>query len=63
MANKVFNFFNEVKLELGKVTWSTKDELIGSTIVVIISLAILTAFIGLCDIILSTLVNIIMSRV
>jgi len=63
MANKVFNFFNEVRLELGKVSWSTKDELISSTIIVIISLAILTAFIGVCDIVLSTVVNIIMSRV
>ena len=62
MANKFVGFFNDVKLEMGKVSWSTKDELIGSTIVVIISLAILSVFIGVCDVVLSSLVNIIMSR-
>ena len=63
MANKFVGFFNDVKLEMGKVSWSTKDELIGSTIVVIVSLAILSIFIGICDIVLSSAVNIIMSRV
>ena len=62
MAKKIVNFFNDVKLEMGKVSWSTKDELIGSTIVVLVSLAILSIFIGLCDVLLSTIVNIIMSR-
>ena len=63
MANKIVGFFNDVKLEMGKVSWSTKDELIGSTIVVIVSLAILSVFIGICDVLLSAAVNIIMSRV
>lgn len=63
MANKFVNFLNEVKLEMGKVSWSTRDELIGSTIVVLVSLAILSVFIGICDVVLSTIVNIIMSRV
>ena len=63
MANKFVGFFNDVKLEMGKVSWSTRDELIGSTIVVIVSLAILSVFIGICDVLLSAAVNIIMSRV
>ena len=63
VANKFVNFLNDVKLEMGKVSWSTRDELIGSTIVVLVSLAILTIFIGICDVILSTFVNIIMSRI
>ena len=63
MANKFVNFLNEVKLEMGKVSWSTRDELIGSTIVVIVSLVILSVFIGICDVVLSTVVNILMSRV
>ncbi len=61
MANKVAGFVKEVQLEMGKVSWSTKDELIGSTIVVLVSLAILSLFIGVCDIILSKIVNIIMT--
>ncbi|MFA5499716.1 MAG: preprotein translocase subunit SecE [Candidatus Omnitrophota bacterium] len=62
VANKFVNFLNDVKLEMGKVSWSTKDELIGSTIVVLVSLAILSIFIGICDVVLSTIINVIMSR-
>ena len=62
MANKISNYLKEVRLEMGKVAWSTRQELIGSTIVVLVSLAVLTIFIGLCDLTLSTVVNIIMSR-
>ena len=60
MANKFANYLKDVRLELLKVSWPTKDELIGSTIVVLVSLAILSLFIGVCDIILSRIVNIIM---
>ena len=63
MANKVAGFFNDIKLEMSKVSWPTKDELIGSTIVVIVSLAILSLFIGICDLLLSKIVNVIMTRI
>ena len=63
MANKVAGFFNDIKLEMQKVSWPTKDELIGSTIVVIVSLAILALFIGICDVVLSKIVNIVMTRI
>ena len=62
MANKISNFFKDIKLEMSKVSWPTKDELIGSTIIVLISLGILSAFIGACDITLSKVVNIIIAR-
>ena len=62
MANKVTHFFKDVKLEMTKVSWPNKDELIGSTLIVLVSLAILSAFIGIWDIILSKIVNIIMTR-
>jgi len=61
MANKVVGFFNDIKLEMAKVSWPTKDELIGSTVIVIVSLAILSFFIGVCDVALSKIVNIIMT--
>ena len=63
MPNKVVGFFNEVKLEMGKVSWPTKDELVGSTIVVLVSLAMLSLFIGVCDLFLSKIVNVIMTRI
>jgi preprotein translocase subunit SecE len=62
MANKVATFFKDIKLEMQKVAWPTKQELISSTAIVLISLAILSAFVGVCDIVLSTAVNVIMSR-
>ena len=59
---KIKNFIKDVKLEMGKVSWPTKSELIGSTIIVLISLTLLALFIGLCDAGLSALVNIIMVK-
>jgi len=62
MSNKVAGFLNEIKIEMTKVSWPTRNELMGSTIVVLVSLAMLAAFIGVCDLFLSKLVNVIMSR-
>lgn len=58
--NKIAKFINEVKLELKKVSWSTKSELINSTIVVIVSVAILAVFIGVCDLVWSNLINLVL---
>jgi len=46
---KMSKFLKEVNAELRKVTWPTKDELIGSTIVVIVVSVILAVFIGVVD--------------
>ena len=63
MANKIALFFKDIKIEMSKVSWPTKDELVGSTAVVLVSLAILSVFIGICDLVLSKIVNVIISRV
>ncbi|QHI68438.1 preprotein translocase subunit SecE [Tichowtungia aerotolerans] len=42
-------FLGEVKTELKKCTWPTRSELMGSTMVVVISVVILGAFVGLSD--------------
>lgn len=62
MANKVALFFKDIKLEMSKVSWPTKDELIGSTIIVLVSLALLSFFVGVCDVVLSKIVNVIMTK-
>jgi len=59
MANKVANFFKEVKVELGKVSWSTKEELKSSATVVITSMLLLGIFIWICDFIFVRMVNIV----
>jgi len=53
ILNKVTGFLNEVKGELSKVSWSTRQELVGSTIVVIMITLIMGLFIGLLDLLLS----------
>ena len=63
MANKIALFFKDIKIEMSKVSWPTKVELVGSTAVVLGSLAILSVFIGICDLVLSKIVNVIISRV
>jgi len=57
MANKAKQFINDVVVELKKVSWSTREELIGSTTAVIILVIILAIFIGACDIVLSKIVD------
>lgn len=57
MANKAVTFINEIKLELKKVSWPTRDELINSTVVVLIAVAILSIFVGSCDLIFSRVIN------
>ncbi len=59
MANKVAIFFREVKVELGKVSWSTRDELKSSVTVVIASMLLLGVFIWVCDFMFVRVVNII----
>ncbi len=55
---KPINFLKEVKAELGKVAWSTREELKSSTIVVIVVTVILGIFIGILDTILAKLLSI-----
>jgi preprotein translocase subunit SecE len=53
IIEKPIRFIKEVKVELGKVAWSSRQELIDSTIVVITVTALMAAFIGAVDILLS----------
>jgi len=48
---KAIRFFKEVRAELGKVNWPPRKEVIGSTAVVIISVFILSFFLGLVDVV------------
>ena len=52
-------FFKEVTAELKKVTWTTRQELISSAWVVIVSSLCLGFFIALTDLILSRLIALI----
>jgi len=56
---KIKKFFSEVKIELKKVTWSSRKDLIDATWIVILSSAFLGLFIGGTDFVLSKLVGLI----
>ena len=50
-------FLKESYAELGKITWPTRAELAESTVVVIISVFLITIFIGLIDLGFSNLLR------
>jgi len=54
---KIKDFFREVKVELKKVTFPSKDELTGSTWVVIVTVLIIALYLGAVDMGLSELVK------
>ncbi|MBF0456494.1 MAG: preprotein translocase subunit SecE [Nitrospirae bacterium] len=57
MVEKIKIFFKEVKLETKKVAFPSRDELIGSTWVVIIFTVVLSMFLGIVDMGLSRLIQ------
>ena len=46
---KVSEFYNEVKEELKKVVWATKESTVGTTAVVIAICVVLAIFMGVVD--------------
>ena len=57
MYERTVDFLREVRTELSKVSWPSRNELIGSTTVVIIITLILAAFTGVIDFILSIILS------
>ena len=57
---KLVGFINEVGLELKKSAWPTRVELQESTLVVIMSVIVLGAFVGLSDLILMRVLHLIL---
>lgn len=59
-GNSVTSFLSETKVELKKVTWPTKQELISNTVVVIIAVILCAALIWMIDSIFSVLFRMIL---
>ena len=57
---KPLQFLREVKIELKKVIWPTRKQTIGSTLVVIVLVMIISFFLGIVDISLSSLISLIL---
>jgi len=56
---KPVNFLKEVRTELSKVSWSTKKELLASTVLVITVTTMMTIFIGIVDLVLSRFLSVV----
>ena len=50
-------FLRDVRMEMAKVTWPSRKDLIQSTIVVIVAVVISGVFIGVLDLVFSRLIN------
>jgi preprotein translocase SecE subunit len=46
-------FLGEVRGELTQVSWPSRDELVGSALVVFVGVVVLAGFISVCDFLLS----------
>jgi preprotein translocase subunit SecE len=62
MIKKIKDFLKEVKIEAKKVNYPAREELIGSTWVVIVTVFVISLFLGSVDFGLGKFVNYILSR-
>ncbi|MBZ0157648.1 MAG: preprotein translocase subunit SecE [Alphaproteobacteria bacterium] len=57
MIERLKGFFHDVKIEAKKVNYPSKDELIGSTWVVITTVIISSLFLGIIDLSLAKIIK------
>lgn len=60
IIGKTTQFLREVKIELKKVTWPSRKQTIGSTVVVIALVMLISIFLGAVDLGLSSLIRIVL---
>ncbi len=60
MISKIKTFLVQTKAELKKVSWPNKNELVGSTIVVIVTVVVMAVYIGLVDLFFSRLIGLLL---
>ena len=58
MIKKIQQFIDDVKLEMGKVSWPSHNELVSSTTIVVVVSIIFTLFIFFSDLIISNVIQI-----
>jgi len=60
IIDQSIQFLREVKIELKKVAWPSKKQTMGSTAVVLVLVFIISAFLGIVDMGLSSLVRLVL---
>jgi preprotein translocase subunit SecE len=58
MIKKTKTFLEDVKREMAKVSWPTRNELLNSTMIVVLVSAVFTVFIFLSDLLISNVIKI-----
>ena len=56
VMDRAREFVKDVRVEAGRVSWPTRDELRDSTVVVIVTVLLVAAFIGIVDQVLNRVV-------
>jgi len=56
-VEKVTTFLQEVQAEIKKVTWPSRRDVLGSTLVVIVGVFIVAGFLGIIDFALSLVIG------
>lgn len=57
MVGKVKDYINDVNKEMKKVSWPTREQLRESTVVVIVATMIITGFVYVVDLVMSSLIK------
>jgi len=57
MIEKAVKFLREVKVEVKKVTWPSRKEAMGGTVVVLITVFLVAVYLGVVDMLLSKIVR------
>lgn len=57
MIGKITKFFGEVKTEMGKVTWSSREELVHSAMIVLVVMVAMAVFLGVVDLFFARIVH------
>ena len=56
------DFFRETSSEMKKVTWPTRSEVVGTTVVVIVATLIFAIYLWGCDVIFFKMINVLFTR-
>jgi preprotein translocase subunit SecE len=57
MANKISSYIEDVRTEVKKVNWLSTDELMGSTVIVVVFSIIMASFLFVADYSISELIS------
>jgi preprotein translocase subunit SecE len=61
-VQKIFQFLKEVRFELKRVTWPSRQETLAGTLVVVVIVLIVATYLGIVDFGLSELIKSVLSR-